>query len=547
MKRNIVSRTLAGVAAAAISLGCFALGAGTAQAADNDATITLSGEVAGHTFKAYQLATFEKVKSDGTNITSMELATVADKADLIKTTAEAAANEAGGVGADKVTTLPAAYTGNPAGWLSSWTSTAEGTNDATAVRLFTEKYVAADGLGDPAATVTGADGATEAVFNFGNVASKAGWFVITDTDANGAQLGSPILVGSTWAGKTTLNNVALGVAKVKPSETDKVAAPTKTADKKSVSVVSKAPGNGDANWITYTLTGVLPKHATAGYVYKFVDVPQAGLTTTPNGFTAQIQSVDENGQLKVDADGNPVYENLPASNVTVPRRQTVGDGTKTFEIALKNIDKLTPGAAVKVTYMGYVTAEPEYNDAGVGTVSNTAHIEYGAADAVASTESASASVNVFKGFQFTKIAADTKKALSGATFTLKLKDSTDTTALRTATSGEDGVISFSGLGAGRYVVSETVVPNGYYQNIKPSFEVEVYETGKYTIYTDTTWDLVNNTDQNNVTVTNVNNVTQLPSTGGMGIGVITAAIVLAAAGSVFFAAKTIRNRRVARM
>ena len=100
MKRNIVSRTLAGVAAAAISLGCFALGAGTAQAADaanTDATITLSGEVAGHTFKAYQLATFEKVKSDGTNITSMELATVADKADLIKATAEAAANEAGGV------------------------------------------------------------------------------------------------------------------------------------------------------------------------------------------------------------------------------------------------------------------------------------------------------------------------------------------------------------------------------------------------------------------------------------------------------------------
>lgn len=563
MKRNIVSRTLAGMAAAAISLGCFALGAGTAQAADtdpNDATITLSGEVAGHTFKAYQLATYEKVKSDGTDITSMELATVGAKADLIKTTAEAVATEAGGVGADKTTALPAAYTGNPAGWLSSWTG-ADGTNDSTAVRLFTEKYVASDDLGDPSATVTGAEGADSAVFDFGNVAANAGWFVITDTNANGAQLGSPILVGSTWTGKVSLNGVDLGEATVKPSETDTVAAPTKTADKTSVSVVSSAPAKGDANWITYTLTGVLPKNATAGYTYKFVDVPQKGLTVTPSGFTAQIQSVDENGKLKVDADGNPVYENLSATYVTAPRRQVVGDGAKTFEIALKNVEKLTPGATVKVTYQGYVTAEPEYNEAGVGEVSNAAHIEYGAAAAsastqsaeaaaattVKSTESAAAAVKVFKGGQFTKIGADTKKALAGATFSLKLKDSASTTALRTVTSGENGVVAFTGLGAGTYVVTETNVPDGYYSEIKPSFEMTVNDNGTIVFGKDATWDLVNNADQANVTVTNVNKVTQLPSTGGMGLGVITAAIVLAAGGSVFFAAKTIRNRRAARM
>ena len=555
-----MKKIAAALAAVAMSVGGFALGVGSAQAADvpkGHGSITVNGDISGHTFKAYQIGTVNSFSSTDGDAKFVDLRTVSGKEATVKSVAEAAAAEAGGVGSDKVTTMPQRYESlddraNPVAWVTSWDKTA----DAKALRLFADKYAATD-LGEPNYTLTAKEGEQSITFDLDNIQSHYGWYLITDTDAAGAKLGAPILVSSTLANVTTLNGETIGVATVKPEEPgpgpepgdDEVAAPVKTVAEASTTVsenIPSTPGSKDeVGFLHYTVTGTLPKTIPAGYTYKFVDVPPTGMTITPQAMTAYVQDTNEDGSLKVDADGNPVYREMKKTAEYRPDSlQVVGDGTKTFTVSLWKPENLPAGAKVKITYLAWVTAEPTYNDAGIGEVSNSAHIEYGSdAKALKSTASASATVKVYKGFQFTKISAGTKQPLSGARFSLQKKGaSTYAQPLRVITSADDGVIAFTGLAAGDYVVSELTVPSGYY-NIRPTFEVTVNENGTVTFGRDATWDLVDNADQSHVTVANVNMVTQLPSTGGAGLAAIAAAIVLAATGGVFFAAKYTRNRR----
>lgn len=541
MQHNKFTRALAGVAAAAISLGLFAVGAGTAQAADKPG-ITISGAVAGHEFKAYRLASYGDITSGGTQdgivygkdgvIESTALRTIESLNAAIKTAAETAAKAQGGAGNPKSETLPTQYklaaggvegakvTDNPAGWVASW----DATTDAKALKQFAADLAKSEAIASatPDATATaGADATTVTLSSY-----NTGYYLVTDSQ------GLPILVGSTVYGYTKLGNEELGKATVKEQTT--VTAPTKTVDRKSLSV----GGNASDGYATFTIEAKLPSTSVEdGYVYNIVDTPAKGLSVTKQGMVVTVGDKELNSrQYAVD-----------------PGIGLEGDGAKTFTITIRNVNKYAAGAAVKVQYRGYITTEPAYNEQGVAELTSQAYIAYGAKGAALQQTAASAPavLKVFKGLQFTKISAKDNSALAGAEFLIKAKASEGNNAYvanarAKSVSAADGVVSFSGLGAGVYTVTETKAPEGYYANVRPSFDVTIYENGKVTFGRDTVWDLVDNTNQTNVTVKNVNQATQLPSTGGAGLAFIMAAIVLAAGGSVFFAAKYTRNRRITR-
>lgn len=580
MKYSKLTRAFAGVAALAMSVGAFALAAGTAQAADGDAAatkpgITITGAVAGHEFKAYRLATYGNV-GGGVNgsgqdgivygqdgvISSTALRTVADLNAAVKTAAEDAAKANGGAGDPKSETLPtqyklaadgsagAAITDNPAGWVASWDTT----TDAKALKQFAAELAKSDAITNatPNATATGAADAQSVTLS----SYDTGYYLVTDTQ------GDPILVGSTLTGYAKLGAQDLGKAVVKTQLT--VPAPTKTVDKQSLSV----GGNANEGYATFTVIGKLPNTTVpTGFTYRFVDVPAAGLDLDPTGFAAYIQDTNADGTLKVDAKGEPVFADAPLKARTdyVRPAQVKGDGTAAFTVQIRNVDKKTPGAAVKLQYRGYIdaAAQPAYKG-NVAKFGNTVHVEYtdpdaattAAADASAtlkSTAAAAAEIQTFKGFEFTKISAKDSTPLAGAEFTIAPKaDEANNNAYvanaraKSVSADQTGKVVFSGLAAGTYTVTETQVPDGYYANVRPSFKVVIDALGGYTIYPDEAWDLVDNSHQDNVTVKNVNQINQLPTTGGAGLAFITAAIVLAAGGSVFFAAKFTRNRRLTR-
>ena len=122
--------------------------------------------------------------------------------------------------------------------------------------------------------------------------------------------------------------------------------------------------------------------------------------------------------------------------------------------------------------------------------------------------------------------------LSGATFSL-----TDGTNTYTAESDANGYISFKGLDAGRYTLTETAAPEGY---IKDSTEYPVVITPTYAPGTDeitgytvsvkgstSTYTISNMSDKNATVETTVDNSSktfpfvnthgqELPSTGGVG-------------------------------
>ena len=158
-----------------------------------------------------------------------------------------------------------------------------------------------------------------------------------------------------------------------------------------------------------------------------------------------------------------------------------------------------------------------------------------------------------------KTSATVTGALGGATFELYQKDGEGNiiqATRKTAVSGEDGYMNFSGLDAGTYYLKETDAPNGY-QIDNTEHEVVIAATynengtlNSYTItidgerqstYTATyTGETITSIDSTVETTTIKNTkLSELPSTGGIGTTIFTiggCAIMIAAAG-LFFASR----------
>ncbi|OZG65613.1 hypothetical protein BHAP_0561 [Bifidobacterium hapali] len=109
-------------------------------------------------------------------------------------------------------------------------------------------------------------------------------------------------------------------------------------------------------------------------------------------------------------------------------------------------------------------------------------------------------------------------------------------------SGADGKVSFGGLSAGTYTVTETAVADGYLTNVKPTFTVTIADDGTVTFGSDT-WNLVDNTTK---TVKNVKSITQLPLTGAAGTALFTVLGILLAGAAVTVYTKSRSTNRALR-
>lgn len=240
----------------------------------------------------------------------------------------------------------------------------------------------------------------------------------------------------------------------------------------------------------YTITGVIPGNPSGETLtMKFKDVASKGLTlpSTKDGFNVMI--------------GEAVYTGYTLTqSIDTDTKQT----TTIFDLGdVKNY----AGKTVTITYNATV------NEDALDTVNNTAYVSKPNTDQYVEGTPVE---NKLYSFDFTKQDAD-GNALAGAEFTISGANIdeafTANGGVTTVTSGADGKVTFTGLAAGTYTVKETMVPDGFLQNVKPEFTVTIDKDGNVS-FTQDAWHLV---DPQTVTVKNVKSVTQLPLTGAAGI------------------------------
>ncbi|KFI46092.1 SpaA isopeptide-forming pilin-related protein [Bifidobacterium biavatii] len=296
----------------------------------------------------------------------------------------------------------------------------------------------------------------------------------------------------------------------------------KTVDKTSASV---------GETLNYTLTYTIPNPVPEGFTLTFKDQPGKGLTYDPNSL--KVTATPTNGTA-TELTANTDY------TVTNNLTDNKGDGSKTIDIAIT-----TPvtyaGQTITVTYQGTVNNEAETAS---GHDWHEVHNKLVDANGTPITD---VTTKVF-GFSFTKVDAQ-GKALQGAKFKLSVEDGqtgvlpTDTTnyPYENIESGSDGKVTFNGLKAGTYTVTETSPADGYLAmpgNL--TFTVTISEDGAVAFGKDT-WGLVS-TDSNGAKVTNVKSVTELPLTGGMGIILFGVASLILASGAAILAVRARRTR-----
>lgn len=261
----------AGLLAAATLISTPAVGmiaAGTAMADPTTAaTITVNGDVAGHTFKAYKIATYGNVQIDGNGAAKLTL-TSTDQAKIT-----AAAQSAG---------ITVASGQDPIDAVTRNASAAQ-------VKAFA-KALAASGIAQTGQTTTGS-GKTATIGNL-----TEGWYLVTDSK------GLPVLVGTqvTSNGKTATkmaNGDALGTIDIKST---------------SLSVDKKVNGSDDGSasvgsTVGYTVTIPMPDPANVATL-KYKDTLTGGkITDTPtatiDGKTVAISPVVDKAGFTVDLTG----------------------------------------------------------------------------------------------------------------------------------------------------------------------------------------------------------------------------------------------------
>ena len=495
-------KLFAGVAAAATLLSGMAFGAATANAAEvvnDNATFTFTaenaGQLTGRNVTAYKIGDYVKYGSGEGAAYGVQ--TVAGNADAVKTALEAAGQE----------NVKTDYLANAlsAGFLdvSATRPWAEGTT-----RKFADNLAKAKLTGDQTVNLSEAakvNDATGDATYAATVQLPAGIYLFLDNTAATGEITKavPMIVASGTVTKGVLTNpTAVATVNFKNSKNEDK---TKTADKTSISV-------GDA--ITYTLTGKVSNPAPATFV--FTDRPGKGLT------------VAANTKFTVTADGKDV----PAADYTVAGLDTdlKGDGVKTFTVTLKN-PAAYAGKTIVVKYSATVNADAANQDGVVNELlGNDGKYDQ-------------TKVSLYK-FSFDKKDA-AGNAVKGAAFTLSVakgQNGSLPNGALTATSGDNGKVTFSGLAAGTYTVTETKAADGYLQsaNGKVVFTVTIAENGAVTFDKTITSDpfglVTLNKDMTTATVTNVKNVTELPKTGAAGIAMFVAlGVVLAGAAATVYA------------
>ncbi len=439
-------KLFAGVAAAATLLGGMAFGATAANAADT-ASITLSGKtVKGTVYTAYKIGSYDTASAKVENDKLASVGVTTDQA--WKTDAENV------LGATVTNTPeykgygdPLAYVAGTTGYYTNTPATLP--NASATMESFVQSLAGKlDGKTavDPSQTV--ANDNDEVVFSGLDeglylIVSKTDTEPATDAGSPLAIVGTQVTVNGTAYTKLGANNQTLGKAVVKPS----------TPQKPSKSASDLNPYVGAT--ITYTLEGTVPAKANS---FKFVDTPSAGLTV-------KLDTLKVNVQGETDPLANTEYTVDPASGDF-----NTSAAKPSFTIALNNATKYQ-GKHIVVKYNALVNKKANVNGTNNdvrfdnSNQTTTTTITPQLNTVTFTKKGVDADTNALKGVVF-QIVADTNNATP-------LPDGTATEA----TSGDKGVVTFSGLPNGTYTITEKTPADGYLTIALPSFTVTV-ENGK---------------------------------------------------------------------
>lgn len=521
--KSLMKKVFAAAAAIATVFGLAATTVATANAAGDNATLTVStkdAKFAGKTVNAYKMFS-ATVSSDGgavshtlndawkpffknsVGLTDVTDANVNDKAN------------------DYVSKLKDSALTAFAAKASNWAQTK--TNNITADATATvSKNAATDGK--YTATFTGLD---------------YGYYVVavpgaTLADAKG-QYAALVRVHSTTVGVDIKGDLPTVDKKVQVNGTGKDATDAKIGDT-----------------LTFTLTSTIPDmSAYSTYTFNFKDTLSKGLTF------GQVTSVKV-GDTALTTDTDYTVATAPADN-----------GKTLLTVTMKNFKNQQVNAGKKITVTYTATLNKDAVVGGAGNV-NSATIQYSNNPSTNGTgESEPSKVRVFTyGFTVDKYTGDqytdAATRLAGAKFTLAPKNGdpmsfvqvnagsatanavyrvakAGETGTTTITTPENGKVDFQGLKNGEYTLTETEAPAGY-NKLASAIGVKVDGRNDGTDNTDATVTITYNNDNGSVygehasngviPVRNKSGVT-LPGTGGMGtiaftvIGVLVIALGVA--------------------
>ncbi|KFI87342.1 cell surface protein fimA fimbrial subunit [Bifidobacterium adolescentis] len=519
-------KLFAGIAATATLLGGMALGAASAQADGPQATTPLlqvNNAQEGHTYTPYKFATFANADNG-----SVEVNTVDAWKTAVTTAADAADN-------DTKNSVPAEYANNPAAYVATF--------NAEQIRKFATELAKTN----PLPTVDGA-GLTVTADKAGTTqpvtVNGEGWYLVTDTYTKTgdteATTGTPAIVATTVNGLTNLTIAAdkvtgqgniKSVGQFNAKNENPLTPPVKTAKVGAVDVNGKTVNVGDT--VNFTVSATVPASAANydSYPFTITDTASKGL------------QVANKTAFKVQVDGKNVDSTL--YTVTQTGAATEKDGTTTT-IKFANAKTLA-GQTIVVSYTGTVTKDA-LTGLG-GSVNNKATVTTNGGTSEAGETNAKT-----YGFQFKKIGVgDDTNALADAQFVVKKGDKylkqdndgawslvdTQEAATTFTSANKTGLVQIKGLAAGDYTVMETAAPNGYAQNFKVTFDVNIAEKdGTVTFTQDALHQVTPPTGGQIATVKNVKSITQLPLTGAAGTTLFTVVALLVAGAGVTVAVKS---------
>ncbi|WP_164515799.1 SpaA isopeptide-forming pilin-related protein [Bifidobacterium dolichotidis] len=512
----IWKRLCASVAAAATLLG-LAIGASVAMADDTaastDGTITITtANAETDTFQAYLLGTYVNPQVSGNQVTSVDLQENPAWSDAIADSLNYALGDQ---------SIPQAYTGNEL----TYVTTAMDENGAAATdatrRVFADRLFRYVGTQKAAAIApTSVNTKSEpATVTFTGL--TPGYYMVTET-VNGEMNGTPMLVGTNIVANgqsySNLNGEELGVATAKPQKP--------SGPKKTVANGDGSPNDGTTYWgekLKYSIKLLVPGTSNREVTMQVEDTASKGLQipTQASDFSMAI----------TDANGNAYTGGVkPVLSIVSQTGDAAQGTTTTLQIAnVKGLD----GYYITVSYLATVTPDaPVANTNNVSdatkqpSATNVAKISHDGG-ANWSAEGDPVKTNTY-GFSFTKTDRKSGEPLAGATFAITGTGKNYTQPVTMTTSADNNdTVTFNGLAAGVYTVTETQVPDGYVQNIKPSFNVQITQDGTVLISKNDAFGLVS-LNNGKMTVQNVTSIAQLPLTGAAGITMIALmALVLA--------------------
>ena len=488
-------KLFAGIAAAATLLGGMALGAASAQAdgtvVDSTATFTFTADKAeqltNRQLSFYKIGDYVKYGTGGYGVQTY----TANKTQVDAALGTALGTNYNKIGIDNLAKALADGQLDQSATTRPW-------NNPENTRKFADALAQQTGLSavnpTPAFTVNG---------NSATVSLHAGIYLVVDNSAAtpGVTKAVPMIVSSGTVNNGVLTNPAEG-ATVNFKNTA-VEEPRKDVSDKNISLGQK---------LTYTLTGHVANPKPESFVFH--DIPGKGLTIDVSSFKATV-------------DGTSILFSDYFTTDFTKLNQNKGDGSKEFTVTVE-AEKLAElaGKTIVVTY------KAEVNSEAAGEVNNK----------LVKNDSSYATVST-KLFSFNFLKRDNdNNVLAGAIFKLSVADG-QTGVLPTLNgreygtsqaSDKNGNVTFSGLKAGTYTVTETQAPQGYMNTFLPSFTVTIDENGEATFGKDA-FGLVDTSEK---TVKNVKSIAQLPLTGAAGTTLFTVVALLVAGAGVTVAVKS---------